>query len=287
MLEGTGWIPDEYDRRDYTPNAPPVRKIFRPILAADLPRKVDIRASCPPIRDQGDLGSCTAHAVVGAMETLEKTFKEKTQDYSELFEYFMARRRIAGLVGDTGVSIRDGIKAAAQFGIALESCWPYLTWRFDIEPDACIDQAKQFQALTYVSLYTVHDIKATVNEGLPVCIGFSVFDNLAGGPDVPLPYGYEEIGGHAVLIVGYDDDYVIDGNKGAFIFRNSWGKDWGEDGYGYLPYWYFENDCASDFWVILTREYLEQPVELSFWDKVKNFIEEIKSWLFQLFRKVP
>jgi C1A family cysteine protease len=39
--------------------------------------------------------------------------------------------------------------------------------------------------------------------------------------------GARDFGGHAVLVVGYEAD--------ALIIRNSWGGDWGENGYGYLP----------------------------------------------------
>ena len=53
------------------------------------------------------------------------------------------------------------------------------------------------------------------------------------------------LGGHAIVIVGYDEE------KRLFTFRNSWGEDWGDKGYGYLPYDYVcDKDLASDFWVI-------------------------------------
>lgn len=51
-------------------------------------------------------------------------------------------------------------------------------------------------------------------------------------------------GGHAVLGVGYDD------GKQLLKFRNSWGPSWGEQGYGYLPYAYFNSSLVADCWTI-------------------------------------
>lgn len=283
VLKGTGWIPDEFDRRDFTPDSPAVKATFKNFKLWEVSNKIDLREYCSPIEDQGDLGSCTAHAIIGAMEYLEKFQEGTSQDYSRLFQYYVTRRKIEGNVGDTGATIRGSIKAVVEYGAAPETCWPYNTWRYDIDPAVeCYRAATKYQALTYVSLRGIDEIKTTLFHNIPVAIGFTVFDNLEYGPEVPLPFGATEIGGHAVLLVGYDDDIVIDGEVGAFIFRNSWGKDWGDDGYGYLPYWYFKNDCAEDFWAILTREFLVEQ-ELSFWDKLKNFVEVVKSWFYQLF----
>ena len=53
------------------------------------------------------------------------------------------------------------------------------------------------------------------------------------------------LGGHAVLLVGYDD------NKQLYKFRNSYGTGWGVEGYGYLPYQYVEHpQLAGDFWIV-------------------------------------
>jgi C1A family cysteine protease len=58
------------------------------------------------------------------------------------------------------------------------------------------------------------------------------------------------------MAVGYDDNRKIGKNKGAIKIRNSWGIDWGEGGYGWLPYEYVEAGLADDFWSLFKNEYV-------------------------------
>src|SRR3954452_16783911 len=107
-IKGYGWTRDLPDGRDMLYAAPP------PALAA-LPRRVDLRKQCPPVYDQGQLGSCTANAIGGAIEFDQ--MKEKLPEIfipSRLFIYYN-ERVIEGTVNtDAGPMLRDGIKTVAK-----------------------------------------------------------------------------------------------------------------------------------------------------------------------------
>jgi C1A family cysteine protease len=97
--------------------------------------------------------------------------------------------------------------------------------------------------------------------------GFTVYNNISAskknGGLIAFPSKKNKLlGGHAVVVIGYDDKKVIeiaeDNDKtiGAFKIRNSWGEDWGEEGYGWLPYKYLEEGLAKDFWSIIKNEWV-------------------------------
>jgi C1A family cysteine protease len=81
---GYGWVPDVPDQRDYLLSA-----VLR--VPAKLPAKVDLRPLCSKVEDQGQLGSCTANALAGALEFLERKDKIAFEDFSRLFIYYNER----------------------------------------------------------------------------------------------------------------------------------------------------------------------------------------------------
>src|SRR5690242_18162494 len=124
-----GWIPDLPDQRDHL-YAAPVE------MLAALPPSTDLRAGCPAVYDQGQLGSCTANAIAGAIEF--DRLKQKLADFepSRLFIYFN-ERTIEGTVGsDSGAQIRDGIKSVNKQGVCQDSDWPYDITKFTQKPPA-------------------------------------------------------------------------------------------------------------------------------------------------------
>ena len=251
-----GWIPDLPDRRDIL-----FRQIFR--MPAKLPERVDLREKCSPIEDQGDLGSCTAQALVGALEFLEiqnaislgVTAAVGFADLSRLFVYYNERLVEGTVFYDSGAYIRDGIKVLKKWGVCREILWKYDTSEFTKKPPAsCYTEAEKHQITSYQRLQKLDEMKACLAMGLPFVGGFTCYDSLmadevAKSGDVPMPKDDESvIGGHAILFVGYDDATK------KVIFRNSWGEGWGNKGYGTLPYDYLVPDLSDDFWVIQTVE---------------------------------
>src|SRR5665648_1279940 len=137
-----GWRPDLQDQRDFQ---------YKVTAPAVLPAKVDLRAQCPPVYDQGQLGSCTANAIAGALQFDEaKQGEADTTLLSRLFIYYN-ERVMEGTVGtDSGAMIRDGIKTVNAVGACPESEWPYDIARFPEKPsDACYADAATHRALQY------------------------------------------------------------------------------------------------------------------------------------------
>jgi C1A family cysteine protease len=243
--KGYGWIPDLPDHRDLLFAALPKPRL-------KLPKSVDLRGTCSPVEDQGQLGSCTANALAGALEFLERKDAVSFQDLSRLFIYYN-ERSVEGTVGtDSGAMIRDGIKTLAQLGVCPESQWPYAIARFAAKPTpACYSAAAKHQITTYSRIETLDDMRTCLAAGFPFVFGFTVYGSfesqaVANSGIVPLPKpGESTLGGHAVMACGYDD------GKKRFLARNSWGPDWGLSGYFWMPYAYLTNrQLSDDLWTI-------------------------------------
>lgn len=244
-----GWIPDLPDQRDYIYSAP-IEKLQR------LPSRVDLRPTCPAVYDQGELGSCTANAIAGAMQFDE--IKQKITPIftpSRLFIYYN-ERAIEGTVNtDSGAMLRDGVKSVVKQGVCSEDLWPYNIANFSEQPPRdCYQAATQNKAILYKRLIRdLNQMKACLATGNPFVFGFTVYESfesptVASTGHAPLPApGEAVLGGHAVLAVGYDDA------SQCFIARNSWGTQWGLAGYFTLPYAYLtQPTLSSDFWTIET-----------------------------------
>lgn len=242
-----GWIPDFPDQRDFLYSAPP-------IFLRELPPKVDLRANCPPVYDQGQLGSCTANAIGGAIEFDQ--MKERLPQIfipSRLFIYYN-ERVIEGSVGsDSGAMLRDGIKTIAKQGACPEPLWPYIIAKFKLKPSqSCYTEAAKHTAINYQRLVqSLQQMKGCLASGYPFVFGFTVYESFettqaARTGKIPMPGSNEKVlGGHAVAAVGYND------TDRTFLCRNSWGTSWGIKGYFTIPYAYLTDpDLAADFWTI-------------------------------------
>jgi C1A family cysteine protease len=240
-----------------------------------VPAKIDLRAYCSPVEDQGAIGSCTANAVVGLVEYFERRAYGKYIDASRLFLY-KATRDLLHWTGDTGAYLRSTIGALALFGVPPEEYWPYKIAAFDTEPSAfCFAFAQDYRAISYFRLDDnsttppglLTKIKAGLAAGMPCVFGFTVYSSIAQAAKtgrVPYPgKGEKVLGGHAMLVVGYDDNMTITNtnsggtSKGALLIRNSWGPSWGNHGYGFLPYDYVTRQLAVDFWSLTKQDWTD------------------------------
>jgi len=264
VLSKYGWVPDLPDHRDHT-YAAPLK------VVAKLPAKVDLRKQCPPVYNQGRIGSCTANAIGAAMQFVRRQEKRKPDFVpSRLFIYWNERKTEHTVPLDNGAQIRDGIKVVAKLGVCSESLWPYddtpadpntNVWPDGAKPTvkpskACYDAAEKNQAISYQRISrALSHMKGCLASGYPFIIGFSVYESFEGPRvektgelNMPEP-GEGQIGGHAVLVVGYDEV------RQRFHVRNSWGKDWGVGGYFTMPYAYLlDQNLSDDFWTIRVTE---------------------------------
>jgi len=238
------WNPDLPDYRDHQ---------FKAILNKLPPSKVDLRSQCPPVYDQGELGSCTANALAGAFQFEQMKQKSVSFIPSRLFIYYNERVLINTVKEDSGAALRNGIKTLNNNGVCPETLWAYKISKFTQKPpQTCYISAMKNQVSEYLHVIaSIPQIKQCLADGFPIAFGFTVYSSfltkhVAQTGIMPMPQDGDEMeGGHAVMAVGYDN------SKSALLVRNSWGNDWGLDGYFWMPYDYTTlAELTSDFWSI-------------------------------------
>lgn len=242
-------LPDKEDSRDLLFS-------HRPL---SIPSEADLRSKdIIPIFDQGSLGSCTANAICAFKEYIDHAFiNAEAEGYfhnlSRLFLYWHERDMEGTVSYDSGAYIRDGMKILQKIGCPGESFFPYVESTFTDKPTAEAEEnAKLHTIKSYRRLNsnTPTQLKESIASGYPVVMGIEIYESfesaeVARTGIVPFPDKSKEqiLGGHAVLAVGYKHI----GNQEYIICRNSWGTEWGDKGYFYLPMEYVGR-MISDMW---------------------------------------
>lgn len=229
------------------------------------PRKVrpaiyDLKAKCPFIYDQTTIGSCTTNAICMDLVMLEPQTSKAEFLPSRLWLYY--KERLSELkpkdaISDSGADAMDGLEILIKMGICPESAWPYNADNCNVAPPTECDALAQKHKVHRVGIVAgshvtgdklIAAIAESLLNGIPVLIGIEVFDSfesdqVAKTGAVPMPGPKEkDVGGHEVLIVGYNDITK------RFICVNSWGQDWGWKGFFNIPYEYITNpDLCSEF----------------------------------------
>jgi len=221
------------------------------VRRGELPASVDNRQWCSPVADQGMLGSCTAFSMgKGLREYLQRKNGEQLVPMSALWLYYHERAHMGAeyINEDSGANMSDGNWVLSNEGCATEQSWPYKISKFTVAPSAAAEKtAPDWKIKSAANLATLDDVKAAVAAGQPVVFGFEVFESFeAIGSDGVMPdpkAGEGILGGHAVMVTGYDDQ------KQQLTVRNSWGGGWGDHGYFYMSYKFAANsEYAMDWW---------------------------------------
>lgn len=252
MTHSYGWVPSAPDPRDHD-HTPPLLD-----MAVELPLKFSLRPAMPPVYNQGQLGACTANAIGGCVQyqQMRQHETEGAARPSRLFIYWNERNLEGTVDQDAGAQIRDGMKVVATLGAPPETDWPYDIAKFREKPPAeAFTDALKYEATSYGRVaQSAVSFQASIYHARPVVFGFTVYESFETeiGPDgvMPLPKpGEQVLGGHAVVAMGWK---LINGSL-YFEVRNSWGDEWGDHGYFWMPAAYMVSAYASDFWHVSTE----------------------------------
>lgn len=212
--------------------------------------KGDLSSEWPAIYDQGQIGSCTANAFCSCFKYLHD---DRTFEPSRLYVYYKERylENPNGPITDSGAWVSDGYTWVSKHGVCAENYWPYDISKVNEAPPAeCDVVAKKHKVHNYyqVNMNNVHNtIVWCISYKKPVMMAFGVYGSFLdiksdGMCPVPNPKTDTLYGGHEVVIVGYDDE------KQLYKVANSWGKNWGDKGFFYMPYAFVKNpELVYDF----------------------------------------
>jgi len=221
-----------------------------------LPIKITLQDKWGEIFDQGQLGSCVSNSVAGCVRFCCLKNNNIAFNPSRLFIYYNGRV-LSGFdpSEDSGMAISDGFRSVNTYKVCTEANWPYDISKFSVKPLQC-DYDEAVKLNSNIKDYSIDQdlttLKQCIFEGYPISFGITLFDSfesndVAQTGIVPMPdkFNEQQIGGHAITIVGYDD-----ANQ-WFIVANSWGSSWGSNGFCFIPYQYvLDQELANDFWTI-------------------------------------
>mgnify|MGYP000870397804 FL=1 len=240
-----GAIQSPPDHRDY---------LYRAIVQAEaLPRKYSRRRMMGPVRDQGQYGTCVGFASAAVKDSHEGLIT------SPLYIYANAKK-LDGIPNQEGTYCRTAMSVLLNKGVCPEDTLPYnqMRWPNLPTPTATADsEALAYRVKAYASVLSIDEVKQSIVRDGPVLAAVLVCDSFVNAKDgyIPLPGSEGKAdyirGGHAVCVVGYDDDLAHGPYRGYFEVKNSWGPNWGQEGYCWIPYDFFnfrQPDIGMTYW---------------------------------------
>jgi C1A family cysteine protease len=221
-----------------------------------IPEFFSLKNKISTILDQGDLGSCVSNAIAQSV-LMAKVFPSCI---SRLNHYYYGRLAMGVgmqnnkyyLTRDSGLDIRTACKILSSYGYALETSWSYDILKYKTKPTCSQIEYKdyKYEFINRKGSGLISNIKSfLITHKKPIVFGITIYDSfyddvVTNTGVVPMPNVNKEqyMGGHCVVLIGWDD------TTRRFRCVNSWGSDWGDNGYFYLPYNFITNkDLACDF----------------------------------------
>lgn len=224
---------------------------------AQVPKSVSLRSNLPYVFDQGSIGSCTANSAGSMYSWVALRQGAGLFIPSRLFLYYNTRALQGTVSYDSGASLRATMQSMRTYGVCSETLWPYEYAKlFETPSSPCYSEGAERQALSYAAVSISLVVMKNVLRTRPFVLGIAVYSSfmspsVARTGQVPVPNTRTEtlLGGHAILVMGYDD------RRKSFLCRNSWGTGWGLRGDFYLPYAYATSRrLAFDAWVLYSVE---------------------------------
>ncbi len=223
-------------------------------------KDLDLRSSFTDIKSQGQQGSCMAFATTSMLEYMLKSNDDPKPDLSEAFLYYNTRLK-DNVNEDKGSRIDYALESLVEYGICTEDLCPYSDKIFNVKPTAeAYEEAKGRKVKKVLKVNTmVEDVKSAIEDGYPVGVSLNLYESFGKGANgfIATPTA-EEIargkggedgkyrhGRHAMVVCGYSDKDKL------FVVRNSWGQRFGDGGYCYMSYLYFENkELFNHAWIV-------------------------------------
>ena len=238
-----GCYKSKLDRRDV---------LLAPYLKKEkIPHTYDITHKMTPVKNQGKEGSCTGFAGVGMKEYQEQIDYGEYVELAERFLYNEAKKKYWGRNWQSkqGADLRSVVKVLKELGVCEERFYPYIPGDTDLHLPGAYINSQKYKIKSYARITNLRELKHSIYQYGPVIIGFRVFksirktggDGIVPTPNMMLPSNWRSLGGHAVVVCGYNDDLEL------VKFKNSWGEDWGFHGYGFLSYEYIKRHLLDAF----------------------------------------
>lgn len=218
-------------------------------------KNIDLRLGFTKVKNQGSQGSCSVFSVASIYEYILKKSALNEYDLSEAFVYYNVREKSNKVTEDCGSSLRDVIGSIAEQGICIEKLFPYNPKDYITKPgnEAYTDAMQRLIREAKNVNLKVEDFKSALADGYPIAISVKIYDSFGNNNSgfIFRPTEEEikskEYGNHAMVVCGYSDDERV------FIVRNSWGKDFGDKGYCYIPYSYIQDTSLTNMACIITQ----------------------------------
>ncbi len=234
---------------------PPDQKVAVIEIPANMPSSVDLSQYLPEVRSQGIQGSCVAWATGYYLKTFQENLENDRKNTSSndlnLSPAFIFNQ--IKVQPCDGAVVSKGLELLVTQGVSTWSEFPYDDDNCFVMPTPLLielaspNKIKEFYYLNETQVF--EQSKAFLNNDQPIVIAISIDRNYFGareGSDAVYRKFTKDDGGHAMLVVGYDDA------KQAFKVVNSWGKNWGNNGFVWIDYKAFQeaNDPTSDFKIL-------------------------------------
>lgn len=257
------WHKPEGSLKDVEYKEQPLDERYSPAPGLKIKPSVDLRKYFTPVKNQMDLGSCTSFAAAAMYEAMMALAGVEGQtEMSPGYLYFYSnvlKGRPSG-----GSNFMEQLEVLGSHGICRNDLYTYVPDTPQSRPSEEADkdaQTHRVLSAKQIPLYDEPDkavtlkhnhqlLTAALSEGYPVGISLRVYDNLGKDGAFILhpadnPEAVEE-GWHAMVVVGYSEE------NACYIVRNSWGREFGEDGYCYIPASYIDDPEYMNFACIIT-----------------------------------